>query len=208
MAAIAARARASLCRSVRPSGIGHWIAPDALASLVRSAQHAGGIRTRELDALLTAIRPALLAFCARRLDAASADDVAQRVLWTVSRDVQSVAADQAGRWLVTVARNALRDEYRRRAIAATRFVAADAARQVAGSERASAAVEYAELRRAVTRAARLRCGPAVRDVIAGILDGLTVRDIADLSGATPHAVRTRLLRARAVLGPILRPLLQ
>jgi DNA-directed RNA polymerase specialized sigma24 family protein len=189
----------------RRAGAARWIAADDLSVLVRAA-HAGG--TRELDALLRWIRPPVLAFFARRVDAAAADDLAQSVLWTVARDYRTVIPDSAAPWLVTIGRNALRDELRYRTRAAARFSRRALPLGVPTTDHIAADAEYRDLRHAVSGAAYTLCGPAVRDVVTGILDGLTVRDIADLSGASPHAIRMRLLRARATLGPVLRPILR
>jgi RNA polymerase sigma-70 factor, ECF subfamily len=184
---------------------GAWMAPEMLSAHLAAAQ-SGGIA--ELDALLRAIRPALHSFFARHVDPASADDLAQSVLWTVAREYTTIVAARAASWLVTVARNALRDEFRRATLAAARFAPAAAASQQPTRERVHADTEYGELRQAVMAAAHSLCGPAVRDAITGALDGLTVRDMADLSGVSPHAIRMRLLRARAALAPIVLPLLR
>jgi RNA polymerase sigma factor (sigma-70 family) len=120
-----------------------------------------------------------------------------------------VLPECAAAWLVTVALNVLRDELRRRAQAADRFVrTGDVAHGLTTAEPMSAATEYHELRSAVTVAAGKHCSPAERDTVASLLDGLTIRDIADLSGASPRTVRMRLQRARAMLAPVLLPLLQ
>jgi RNA polymerase sigma-70 factor (ECF subfamily) len=170
------------------------------------AAHAGG--ARELDALLHWIRPPLVAFFSRRVDAEAADDLAQSVLWTVARDYRTVIPDSAAPWLVTIGRNALRDELRYRSRAAARFSRSDPSHSGPTTNHVAADVEYRDLRHTVRGIAHTLCGPAVRDVVTALLDGLTVRDIADLSGASPHAIRMRVLRARAALGPVLRPLLR
>ncbi len=181
-----------------------WLGAVDIATLVDVAKNGGA---RELEALLAAVRPGVVRYLARRVDAACADDLAQGVLWTVAREFRSVEVGGASAWLATVVRNVLRDEYRRRAWVCERFTDARAADGVVPSERVSLEAEERELRRVVTRATQAACGPAVRAVVAGILDGLTVRDIADASGVSVQAVRMRLARARAVLGPMLRPLL-
>ncbi len=181
-----------------------WLGAVDIGTLVGAAQSGGA---RELDALLAAVRPGVVHYFAHRVDAECADDLAQGVLWTVAREFRGVEAEGASAWLATVVRNILRDEYRRRSWVSERFTDARGADGVVPSERVSLGAEERELRRVVTRAARAACGPAVRAVVAGILDGLTVRDIADASGVSVQAVRMRLARARAVLGPMLRPLL-
>lgn len=187
------------------AGAARWIAAEDLAALVRAA-HAGG--ARELDTLLRWIRPLVVAFFARRIDAETADDLAQIVLWTVARDYRRVIPESAAPWLVTIGRNALRDELRHRTRAAARFSRTALPHRVATPDQTAADTEYRDLRHAASGAARALCGPAVSDVVTALLDGLTVRDIADLSGTSPHAIRMRVLRARATLGPVLRPLLR
>lgn len=181
-----------------------WLGGVDVEALLRAARGGG---ERELDSLLSEIRPPLLGYFSRKVDAECADDLAQGALWIVAREFHAVVPDGAAAWLVTVARNLLRDEFRRRSWVASRFVGADAAKTVVVAERLSTDAEERELRRFVTGAARDTCGPAVRDVVARLLDGLTVRDIADASGLSLQAVRMRVVRARAVLGPVLRPLL-
>jgi RNA polymerase sigma factor (sigma-70 family) len=187
---------------------GEWVAPDTLTPLLQVAQ-AEATDGPGLDRFLIAVRRTVVAFLGRRTDAESADDLAQVVLLTVARDYRAVLPECAGSWLVTVTLNVLRDEFRRRAQAADRFVrAGDVAHGLTTAEPMSAATEYAELRTAVTGAAKERCSPAERDTVAGLLDGLTIRDIADLSGTSPRTVRMRLHRARAMLAPVLLPLLR
>jgi RNA polymerase sigma factor (sigma-70 family) len=181
-----------------------WLGGVDVESLVQAARSGSA---RELDSLLSEIRPPLLGYFSRKVDAECADDLAQGVLWIVAREFRAVAPDGAAAWLITVARNLLRDEFRRRSWVAARFVGPDAAKTVIIAERLSTDAEERELRQVVTGAARDACGPAVRDVVARLLDGLTVRDIADASGLSVQAVRMRVVRARAVLGPMLRPLL-
>ena len=186
---------------------GAWVTAESFVPLVRAAQ-VETVDTRALDMLLCAVRRTVLPYFTRRTDAETADDLAQVVLMTVARDYRSVDAECVASWLVTVALNALRDELRRRAFATDRFVRTQhVAHDLTAAEPMSAASEYQELRAAVTGAANDRCGPAVRDAVAGIIDGLTVRDIADLSGTSPHTIRMRLQRARAALASVL-PLLR
>lgn len=181
-----------------------WLGGVDVEALLQAA-HDGG--ARDLDSLLSEIRPPLLGYFSRKVDAECADDLAQAALWIVAREFRGVVPERASAWLVTVARNLLRDEFRRRSWVASRFVGADAVKAVIVAERLSTEAEERELRRVVTGAVRDTCGPAVREVVVRLLDGLTVRDIADASGLSLQAVRMRVVRARAVLGPILRPLL-
>jgi len=181
-----------------------WLGGVDVEALLQAA-HDGG--ARDLDSLLSEIRPPLLGYFSRKVDAECADDLAQAALWIVAREFRGVVPERASAWLVTVARNLLRDEFRRRSWVSSRFVGADAVKAVIVAERLSTEAEERELRRVVTGAVRDTCGPAVREVVVRLLDGLTVRDIADTSGLSLQAVRMRVVRARAVLGPILRPLL-
>lgn len=153
----------------------------------------------QLDALLAAIRPSLFSYFARQVDAAAADDLAQRALVIVAREHRRIAPDRAARWLVTVARNVLRDEHRRMARAAYRYAPVRDATAIAGPDATAALAEYHELARAVVRTTNAVCTAPLRAVVLGVLRGLDVTEIARLEGISESAVRVRLSRARAVL---------
>lgn len=173
-----------------------WLAPERSAALVQAAQTGSA---RELDALLHALRPPLFGYFARRVDAASADDLTQRALVIIARRYRGIDPAGASRWLVTVARNIARDEYRRSARAAERRAAEQDARGVPVSHTGDAHIEYVELVSAIVAAARRTCSASLRDVVIGLVRGLDVREIARELGVSEPAVRVRLTRARPLL---------
>jgi len=186
--------------TARPSGTGEarggWLACETAASLVREAQ-AGS--PRDLDALLGAMRPVLFGYFCRRVDAAAADDLAQRALLILAREYRRIVPESAGQWVVTIARNVVRDEHRRSARAAGRHAPAYEAHAVASPEVVGGRVEYDELARAVIGVAHAACTASLRAVVLGIVSGLGVSEIARQEGVSEAAVRVRLTRARAVL---------
>jgi RNA polymerase sigma factor (sigma-70 family) len=175
---------------------GGWLACDTATKLVREAQ-AGS--PRDLDALLAAVRPALFGYFCRQVDAAAADDLAQRALLILAREYRRIVPESAGQWVVTIARNVVRDEHRRSARAAGRLAPAHEAHGVASAENVGGGIEYDELAEAVIGAAHAVCTASLRAVVLGIVSGLGVPEIARQEGVSEAAVRVRLTRARAVL---------
>jgi RNA polymerase sigma factor (sigma-70 family) len=173
-----------------------WLACERTASLVREAQ-AGS--SRDLEALLGAMRPVLFGYFCRRVDAVVADDLAQRALLILAREYRRIVPESAGQWVVTIARNVVRDEHRRSARAAGRHASAFEAQAVASPEVVGGGVEYDELARAVIGVAHAACTASLRAVVLGIVSGLGVSEIARQEGVSEAAVRVRLTRARAVL---------
>jgi RNA polymerase sigma factor (sigma-70 family) len=172
------------------------LACETATSLVREAQ-AGS--SRDLDVLLGALRPVLFGYFSRRVDAAVADDLAQRALLILAREYRRIVPESAGQWVVTIARNVVRDEHRRSARAAGRHAPAYEAQAVASPEVVGGRVEYDELEDAVVRVAHAACTASLRAVVLGIVHGLGVSEIAEQEGVSEAAVRVRLTRARAVL---------
>jgi RNA polymerase sigma factor (sigma-70 family) len=170
--------------------------PERSTALLRVAQ-AG--TAPELDVFLSALRPALFAFFARCVDGIAADDLTQQALLIVAREFRRIRPDDAGRWLVTVARNVVRDEYRRMARAAGRYAPADEAYTIAAPGSVAALAEYRELASAVVAAAHQTCTESLRAVVLGLVRGLDVAEMAREQGVSEQAVRVRLTRARALL---------
>jgi len=173
-----------------------WLVAETSEALIRAAQHGS---SPELDALLRVLRPLVFDYFIRRVDRASADDLAQRTLWIIAQRYRGVAPEHASRWLVTVARNVVRDEFRRFARAAARHAPEQEGISVATTEAPEASVEYAELVRAVVAAAQTACPASLRVVVLGLVRGLDVSELARELGVSEPAVRVRLTRARAVL---------
>jgi RNA polymerase sigma factor (sigma-70 family) len=172
------------------------LACETATGLVREAQ-AGA--ARELEVLLAAMRPVLFAYFVRQVDHAAADDLAQRALLILAREYRRIVPESAGQWVVTIARNVVRDEHRRSARAACRHAPARDAHAVATPDTAGGLVEYDELARAVVGAAHAVCTASLRAVVLGVVRGLDVSEIARQEGVSESAVRVRLARARVVL---------
>ena len=149
--------------------------------------------------MLASMRPALFGYFCRRVDAAVADDLAQRALLILAREYRQIVPESAGQWVVTIARNVARDEHRRSARAAGRHAPAHEAHSVASPEIVGEGIEYDELAQAVIGAAHAACTASLRAVVLGIVSGLGVPEIARQEGVSEAAVRVRLTRARAVL---------
>jgi RNA polymerase sigma-70 factor (ECF subfamily) len=180
-----------------PSGAcGRWLGADASAALVRAAQ-AG--TARDLDVLLGRLRPLLFGYFAQRVDAVSADDLTQRALLIIARQYRRVDPIGASRWLVTVARNIARDEFRRTSRAALRRAPESDALAIPVPGSTSAHAEYRELVHAIVSAANATCTASLRAVVLGLMRGLEVSEIARELGVSEPAVRVRLARARPLL---------
>jgi RNA polymerase sigma-70 factor, ECF subfamily len=163
---------------------------------VRAAQDGTG---RQLDALLRALRPVLFEYFVRRVDRSAADDLAQRTLWIVTRQFRTVAPENASRWLVTVARNVLRDEFRRSSRAAVRHAPEQEAGAVPTTDAPAAQAEYGELAEAIMQAVQTTCTASLRAVVLRVMRGLDISEIASELGVSQSAIRVRLTRARALL---------
>jgi RNA polymerase sigma-70 factor, ECF subfamily len=177
-------------------GRGRWLGADVSAALVRAAQ-AG--TARDLDVLLRTLRPLLFGYFAQRVDTVAADDLAQRALLVIARQYRRVDPNGASRWLVTVARNIARDEFRRASRAALRRAPESDAIAVAVSGTTSAHAEYHELVHAIVSAVNATCTASLRAVVLGLMRGLEVSEIARELGVSEPAVRVRLSRARPLL---------
>jgi RNA polymerase sigma factor (sigma-70 family) len=183
--------------AIDPRGMcGRWLKADMSAALVRAAQ-AG--TARDLDVLLGRLRPLLFGYFAQHVDPVSADDLAQRALLVIARQYRRVDPEGASRWLVTVARNIVRDEFRRTARAALRRAPVADALAVAMPGTTSAHAEYRELAHAIVSAANTTCTASLRAVVLGLMRGLEVPEIAQELGLSEPAVRVRLSRARPLL---------
>ena len=169
--------------------------------LVRAAQLGG---PHELDALLGAIRPSLLAFFAQRLPPAAAEDLAQVALIRLTRALPRVDPTHADRYLATIVRNLLRTAQRRHAREVRRSSPAELAYGLMAPVAADSQVEYGNLARAVRRASAVLPLP-LQEVITGVLHGESYMEIAARQRISPITVCTRLLRARTILRDLLGP---
>src|SRR5512142_2745132 len=127
---------------------GEWLTQARLGDLVR-ATHRG--EPLALDRLLDAIRPSLVAFFARRISTTVSEDLAQIVLMRIARAIDRIDPERADRYVMTVAHNLLRTEFRRRAREARRQLPLDYAADVEAPIMVHSEVEHEELARAIHR---------------------------------------------------------
>jgi RNA polymerase sigma-70 factor (ECF subfamily) len=174
-----------------------WPTPDTLTHLVATAQQAG--TEPSVNALLAALRPALVSFFTRSMALDSAEDLAQDALIRIHRALPNIDAARAHPFIVTVACNLARTAYAQRARDKRRYAPEQAADGISVPTAADRHTQYQELRRAVSRIAGTKMPQTQRDVVLGLLRGDTPAEVADKLGISPVTVRTRLMRARAVL---------
>jgi RNA polymerase sigma factor (sigma-70 family) len=181
-----------------------WPDRATLYDLVHRAQQH---ERRALDALLDLLRPSLLAYFMQYVPDVDAEDLAQMALLRIARAVHRIALDHVQYYTMTIARNLVRTQFRRRARDARRTAPAEWADELASDVRTDAIVERAELVDAIRRATLTRLSPALRAVVLALLEGDTLVDVARREGVTRTTVRTRLFRAREVLRPLMGPYL-
>ena len=173
-----------------------WPDEEKIASLVREAQRdAPGA----LDRLLATLRPALVAFFSDRLSHEVAEDLAQNALSRVARALRRIDPERADAYVATVARNLLRTAHRRRAIDNRRHVEIDLAALPERRLAPETQIEYEELVRAVHRVVGASLSPPLAEIVLGLLRGESPTEIAVRQGVSAVTVRTRLMRARAIL---------
>jgi RNA polymerase sigma-70 factor (ECF subfamily) len=171
--------------------------PDAelLAERIRAAQT--GDR-QALERLLEGLRPLFVAYFSRRLQPDVAEDFTQVALLRIARAVDRIDPERANSYVTTVLRNLLRTARSRQLRDERRYLGIDDliadARQDVGTR-----TEYEELARAVHRISATTLPPPLADIVLGLLRGETPIEIAHRQGVSPITVRTRLLRARAIL---------
>lgn len=173
-----------------------WPDAERITLLVREAQHdaPGG-----LDRLLAALRPAFVAFFSDRLSHEVAEDLAQNALSRVARALRRIDPEGADAYVATVARNLLRTAHRRRAIDNRRHVEIDLAEIPERRQAPETQIEYEELVRAVHRVVGANLSPPLAEIVLGLLRGESPTEIAVRQGVSAVTVRTRLMRARAIL---------
>jgi RNA polymerase sigma factor (sigma-70 family) len=173
-----------------------WPPADVLSRLVERAR--SGLSS-DLDALLVALRPPLLAFFQRRQPSDVAEDLTQLALIRISGAVDRIDPQRADSYLSTVARNLLRTAYKVTARDKGRDGASDPADLPTRTSPADSAVEYEDLVRAIHHACVTKLAPGLRDVAVRLLDGDSPADVASALHISPVTVRTRMMRVRRVL---------
>jgi RNA polymerase sigma factor (sigma-70 family) len=183
--------------------------PDSDASLIRMAVSGNA---NAFSGLLRRHGPAIHAYLARRGGRDAADDLLGEV-WLrayAARGQYDQRWPDARPWLYGIARNVLREHWRRTAGAGGAGGVAGAGEEPAYlaaiedpwadvDDRLDAAARLADLRRALARLA-----PGDRDVLLLVTwEGLTPAEAAVALGIPPGTARSRLHRARAVMRQLL-----
>ena len=173
-----------------------WPPPEELDALLDLAQQGDPLAR---DALLTALRPPLLAFFSYRLPPDLAEDLTQLALVRIARAIPRIDRLRADRYVKTVARNLLRSAYRRRAREDLRCAEAKWFDPPDARLAMDLDLEYRELADAVARASASSLSPALARIVIGLMRGETTAEIAAVQRVSPITIRTRLMRARAML---------
>ncbi|MQA92233.1 MAG: sigma-70 family RNA polymerase sigma factor [Gemmatimonas sp.] len=174
-----------------------WPPPEMVARLVVAAQSGSG---SSVDGLLSTLRPALVGYFSRRLsDDDEAEDLAQAALMRIARALPTIEPDRADRFIVTIAANLVRTAYTQTAKKQRRWAPVGLANATESATAADRHVEYRELAREVHRICASELPPALKEVMLGVLRGETPVEIARRLEINPITVRTRLMRARAIL---------
>ena len=182
-----------------------WPPPEELRDLLHRAQQRD---LQALESLLTALRSSLLEYFSYRLPLDVAEDLAQVALVRITRAIPRIDLARADRYVITIARNLLRTVYRRRAREGQRS-ADNHSVEVAESRIAlDLDLEYQDLLEAITRVAPAVLPPPLAHIVLGLLRGETTAEIAAKQKVSPITIRTRLIRARAVLRRELRAYLE
>lgn len=180
----------------------HWPTAETVERLVSDAQSGSAAA---VDALLSALRPPLVGFFAHRLSDDEAEDLAQAALLRITRALPKIEPDRADRFIVTIACNLVRTAYARRARDQRRWAPEELADTAQRATTADRHAELEELAREVHRICAAEMSPKLQEVVLGLLRGETPEETADRLKLNPVTVRTRLLRARAILRQQLRP---
>lgn len=182
-----------------------WPPPDELRDLLYRAQQ----QDREaLESLLTALRSPLLEYFSYRLPLDVAEDLAQVALVRLTRAIPRIDLTRADRYVITIARNLLRTVYRRRSREAQRCADNHSVELAEARIALDLDLEYRDLSEAIARVAPAVLPPPLAHIVLGLLRGETTAEIATKQQVSPITIRTRLIRARAVLRRELRAYLE
>ena len=140
-----------------------------------------------------------MSYFARRLSGDSAEDLAQGALIRVTRALPTIDPSRSDRFIATVAANLLRTAYAQRARALKRWAPEQDAEAAEAPSAPDREAEFRELALVVHRVSTLKLPPALQEVVLGLLREETPAEIAARLGISPVTVRTRLMRARAIL---------
>lgn len=182
-----------------------WPTPETLTHLVAAAQ--SDATEAALNELLGVLRPALLAFFNRNHALDTAEDLTQSALVRIYNSLSTIDATRARPFIVTVACNLDRTACALRKRDVQRFAPGDSLHRAASPSAADRHAQYKELALAVHRVVASKMTPTQREVVLGLLRGDTPAEIGAKLGISPVTVRTRLMRARAMLHGELRAFL-
>jgi RNA polymerase sigma-70 factor, ECF subfamily len=165
---------------------------DALTRLALAARD--GDRAA-LDRLLESSYDQVWRLCARVVDVASADDLAQDTFLRAVRSLPAFRGDASARtWLLAIARNACMDELRAR----SRRRARDASFAVNRGDGERAQADAAQAVGVVDMLARLVPERREAFVLTQLL-GLSYQEAAEVCACPTGTIRSRVARARADL---------
>jgi RNA polymerase sigma factor (sigma-70 family) len=173
-----------------------WPSAAELTRLVRLGQRGD---TGALDALLTRLRPALMASLVGGMAPDDAEDATQLGLIYIAAAVGGMDPQRALPYTVAVARNLLRWARRRRAVEQGRRAPVELANALESPVTSDQEVEYKELVTAVLRHSGSTLPREQGEVVLALLSGLRPAEIAARQGQKWGTVRTRLRLARARL---------
>lgn len=178
-----------------------WPSEAELTRLVRLVQRGDA---GALDALLTRLRPALMASLVRGMARDDAEDAAQLGLIYIAAAIRGIEAQRALPYTVAVARNLIRWARRRRVIEQERRAPVELANALESPVTSEQEVEYKDLVTAVLRHSGSTLPREQGEVVLALLSGLRPAEIAARQGQKWGTVRTRLRLARARLRAELR----
>jgi RNA polymerase sigma factor (sigma-70 family) len=182
-----------------------WPPPDELRGLLHRAQQG---EEQALEGLLTALRSPLLEYFSYRVPLDVAEDLAQVVLVRITQAIPRIDLTRADRYVITIARNLLRTVYRRRARDAQRCADSHSVEEAESRVSLDLDLEYRDLSEAIVRVAPDVLPPPLAHIVLALLRGETTAEIAAKQRVSPITIRTRLVRARAVLRRELRAYLE
>ena len=158
-----------------------------------------------LRALFRAYHPRLLRFL-RALEPRAADDLAGDVWLAVAGRISRFEGGEAGfrAWLFAIARNRLAD-HRRRAARRPRLVPLDDAEPAAPDDPAATALDQLSAQDAVDRLVADLSPDQTEVVLLRVVGGLSVDEVAALTGRSPGSVRVIQHRALKRLARTLPP---
>jgi RNA polymerase sigma-70 factor, ECF subfamily len=140
----------------------------------------------------TQLRP----FVARRVDTSEVDDVLQDVLLRMHRGIGSLAEDaRLTSWMFAIARNSIADHGRTRSRHPIAEGRDDEAAPATDDDRAAARA----LSSCVAMFVAMLPSPYLEAVTLVELEGLTIREAAEMTGISMSGMKSRVQRGRAQL---------